>query len=223
MNIYIISQYLDSKEKGDDHLFNLGRELGSRGHFVTALTSSGAVDFELGKKKIGLFKDGGLNVIAFNVPYKKEMSGLKKMLAHLKFARLSAEQGRNLPRPDLILARVPPLTAAWPALKLSERFEAPLVVEVEELWPDALIARGELKNRLVIRALKGLEEKTYAGAGRIITSDQKLARIIKERAGNADKVEVLEDSSDETALLAGYEQAIKKLSLDLNRVKNSAK
>ncbi len=210
MNILIISQYLDTKGKGDDdRLFTLGREMVSRGHAVTTLTSNGAVEMDLGRKKIGLFQQKGLNVIAFNVPYASEMTKAQKAFANLKFARMAGKQGRGLPKPNLILVKSPPLTAAIPALRLSAHYGVPLVAEFRELWPDALIERGNLKNGLIIKALKNLEQKIYEKANRIIALDQGLAEKIKERWIERAKVSVVEDTEDEEALIAGYKTALK--------------
>ncbi len=214
MNILIISQYLDTDGKGEDRFFKLGRELVSRGHTVTTLTSNGAVDMDLGRKKIGLFQKNGLNVIAFNVPYASEMTGVQKAYASLKFARMAGVQGRSLPGPDLIMVKSPPLTAAIPALRLSAYYGAALVVECRELWPDVLIERGHLKNALVIKALKRLEQDIYEKAGRIIALDQEVAKKIKERWVERAKISVIEDTEDEKALIAGYDSAFKGMGLE---------
>lgn len=214
MNIFIISQSLDSKGKGDDRLFKLGREMASRGHAVTTLTSNKAVDMDLGRKKIGLFQKNGLTVIAFNVPYEREMSGIKKALANFRFARMAGKQGKNLPKPDLIIVKSPPLTAAVPAMKLSEYYRAPLVAEFRELWPDALIEQGNLKNGLVIKALQRLEQKIYEKANRIIALDEKVAGAIKKRLIERAKVSVIEDTEDEGLLIESYNRVLKGLGLE---------
>lgn len=214
MNIFIISQSLDASGKGDDRLFKLGREMASRGHAVTTLTSSKAVDMDLGQKKIGLFHKNGLTVIAFNVPYKREMSGIKKAIANFKFARMTGKQGKNLPKPDLIIVKAPPLTAAVPAMKLSEYYRVPLVAEFRELWPDALIEQGNLKNGLAIKALQRLEQKIYEKANRIIALDEKIAGAIRERWIERAKVSVIENTEDEGQLIESYDRALKGLGLD---------
>ncbi len=208
MNIIIISQDLKSDGKGEDRLLKLGHQISARGHGVTTLTSNGAVAMDLGRKKIGLFYQNGLTMIAFNVPGEDQNSLFKSAISDLKFARMTGKQLESLPRPGLILVKTPPLTAALPAMRLSRRLEIPLVVEIRELMPDALIEKKALKNGPVIKALKKLEQKIYEQASRIITVDDEKAALIKERLVERSKVRVVKDSSTLEQLLKDYERAL---------------
>ncbi len=214
MNIFIISQYLEANGKGEDRLFKLGREMVSRGHAVTTLTSNGAVEMDLGRKRIGFFQKNGLNVIAFNVPYANEMNNRQKVYATLKFARMAEKQGKNLPKPDLIVVKSPPLTAGIAAIRLAAHYRVPVVAEFREIWPDALIKRGDLKGGLLIKALNSMEQKIYEKAGRIIALNQGIADTIKARFVERAKISVVEDEGDEQALIAGYDKALRKMGLD---------
>ncbi len=213
MNIFIVSEHLDSLEEGKDRLFRLGRELSSRGHAVTVLTGNQSVGMDLGRKNIGLSRKNGLNVIAFNIPSGGKPGLWQQALAGLKFARLAGRQGQNLPGPGLILAKCPPLTAALPAMKLSEYYRVPLVAEFRELWPWALVERGELSNGLIIKVLQGLEQKIYEKASRIIAPDQAVAERIQENLTERTKVRVVEDKGDSHLLGKEYDRALSGLGL----------
>ncbi len=216
MNIIIISQDLKSDGKGEDRLLKLGHQISACGHGVTTLTSNKAVAMELGRKKIGLFHENGLTMIAFNVPGEDRNNLFKSAISDLKFARMTGKQLESLPRPGLVLVKAPPLTAALPAMRLSRRLEIPLVVEIRELWPDALIANNALKNGLVIKALQKLEQKVYDQASRIITVDDEKAVLIKERVVERSKVRVVKESSALEKLLYDYEQALDGYKLKVN-------
>jgi len=211
MNIYIIAQYLNLYEQGEDRFFKLGRELNSRGHDVTVFTTSSAVDLDLGKKKIGLVQKNGLKTIAFNVSWHLQMGGLKKMFAYLQFARMTSRQGQRHPRPDLIITASPPLTTALPALKLSEFYQAPVVIEIRELWPDGPVQRGTLRNRLLIKAFRRLEHKAYEKANRIISCSIGVAEALKGRLVEQEKVHVIEEETDGRLLSEKYEHVFKGL------------
>ncbi len=208
MNIYIIAQDLDFCDQGEDRFFKLGRKLNSRGHDVTVFTVSGAVDLDLGKKKIGLVQKNGLKVIAFNVGRDPRRGGFKKLFACLKFARMTWRQGQRHPRPDLVIAASPPLTAVLSALKLTEYYRVPLVMEVRELWPG-----GNLCNGVLTKACQRMAQKTYEQAGRIIACRPEIAAAIKERLVEPDKVQVIEDRGDERLLIEKYEGAIEELTV----------
>jgi len=208
MNIYMIAQFLVPEGAGEDRFFKLGRELVARGHDVTLMTGSGAVGLELGHKKIGITELGGLRVIAFNVPHDFNMNRWSKLLGFIKFARMAGKQGRNLPRPDLIMAVSPPLTAAWPAVNLSRFYRVPLVVELRELRPDVHIKSGTLGNGLAIKAARGLEDKIYKQANRIMTSDQEIAAAVRGRLVEETIVRVVEEDEDERSLIDNYDLAL---------------
>ena len=79
--------------------------------------------------------------------------------------RVAALRG---PRPDVIYATSPPLTMALPALAAALRWRAPLVFEVRDLWPEAPIQMGALRNPLARRLARALERFVYARSTRLI-------------------------------------------------------
>ena len=68
----------------------------------------------------------------------------------------------------MIYATSPPLTMALPAIAASLRWRAPLVFEVRDLWPEAPIQMGALRNPLAQRLARALERFVYARSARLI-------------------------------------------------------
>ena len=211
MHLYIIAQYLNLQEPGEDRFIRLGRDLVGRGHQVTVFSGSTGVDIELNSKEIGLYKDEGLTMIVFNVPYEQQMSAGQKLRSYFKFSRMAGRQARLLPKPDLLLVSTPPLSAAMPALKLKKEFAIPLVVEVRELWPDAPIQRGTLKNRLLIKGARNLEQKVYEGADRIIAFGPGIAEAVKGRWVERAKVHTIPEGFDHEELMEEYQKVLGNL------------
>lgn len=208
MHLYIIAQYLNLPGPGNDRLFKLGREWLSRGDQVTVFTMNEGTGLQLGRRKVGLAQSGGLNTITFNVDYSLQASCSRKLFAYLKFARMVKRQGLQLPRPDLILAASPPLTALWPALKLKEHFNVPLVVEIRELWPDALVQRGSLRGSLPLKALTSFEQQVYEKADRIIAGGAGIADAIMARQPEKAKIAVIPEGIDEQNMIRLYSAAL---------------
>jgi hypothetical protein len=208
MHLYIIAQYLNLPGLSKDRLFKLGQEWLSRGEQVTVFTMNEGTGLQLGRRKIGLTQSGGLNTVTFNVDYSLQASHRRKLFAYLKFARMVKKQGLQLPRPDLILAASPPLTAVWPALKLKEHFKVPLVVEIRELWPDALVQRGSLRGSLPLKALTRFEQQVYEKADRIIAGGVGIADAIKARLPEKAKVSVIPEGLDERDMIRLYGEAM---------------
>ncbi len=209
MNLYMIAQYLNLEGPQEDRLLKVGRGYQEKGHDVTVFTINRVQNFNLGSKKIGLIHKAGLKIITFNVPLEKEMGALKKAQSFLKFARMTGRQGKMLPKPDLILAVSPPLTATLPALSLSKHYGVPLVAEIRELWPDGPLERGTMQNGLLVKAARRLEQRLYEKAGRIVAWRDDIAGTVKERWVERAKVAVIEEGLSEEQLIDRYEQIFK--------------
>ncbi len=208
MHLYIISQYLNLPGPESDRLYALGREWVRRGDQVTVFTINKGTGLQLGQKKIGLTQSGGLNTVTFNVDYSPQAGHWKKFISFLKFARMVKEQGLQLPKPDLILAASPPLSALWPALKLKAHYKVPLVVEIRELWPDAPVQRGSLRGSLLIKRVSRFEEQVYENADRIIAGGAGIAEAIKERLPQRAKVVTITEGLEDSELIRLYGEAI---------------
>ena len=211
MHIYIIAQYLNLQGPGEDRFLKLGRYLIGQGNKVTIFTGTGGVNFGLDRKEIGLYQDRGMTMVVLNAPYRQQMSNLQKFRSYIKFSRMVGRQGRLLPKPDLLLVSTPPLSTVMPAIRLKKEFNIPLVVEVRELWPDALIQRGTLKNRLLINRARNLEHKVYREASRIIAAGVGIGEAIKNCPVEGAKIYTIPDGLAEKDMLQGYRQATSNL------------
>jgi glycosyltransferase involved in cell wall biosynthesis len=96
------------------------------------------------------------------------MSNLGRMAAFARFALGATVAALRRPRPDVVYATSPPLTMALPALLAALRWRAPLVFEVRDLWPEAPIQMGALRNPLARRLARALERFVYARSTRLI-------------------------------------------------------
>lgn len=215
MRLNIIAQYLNLAGPGEDRLYKLGLQYAARGHDVTVFSISNGSGLDPRKKKIGVMQDGGLVVITFNVPYDPAMSDRQKFKSFVDFARLVGKQGRLLPPPDVIIALSPPLSAVWPALRLSKRYGAPLVTEIRELWPDAPVHRESLSNRLLIRGARRLEEQVYEHSQRIIAGSPGIAEAVKARWIERAKISVIPALEDEDKLIGLYDQVLQSVSAEI--------
>src|SRR3954463_2590262 len=96
------------------------------------------------------------------------MSYSRRGLEFGRFAAAATAAAVRGPRPDVIYATSPPLTMAMPAMAASKRHGAPLVFEVRDLWPEAPIQMGALRNPAAQRAARALERLVYRTAAEVI-------------------------------------------------------
>ncbi|GAB1540245.1 glycosyltransferase family 4 protein [Scytonema sp. NUACC21] len=89
---------------------------------------------------------------------------LDRLLLELSFVFTSIPQALNGWKPDIILLTVPPLLVSLPASLLGWLYNCPIVLNVQDILPEAAVRVGLLKNKFMIRALEALEKFAYRNA-----------------------------------------------------------
>ena len=84
-----------------------------------------------------------------------------RMLFDGSFVITSLFQALRGKRPDVILLTIPPLPVAVPASLLSKLYACPVVVNLQDILPEAAVHVGLLKNKFAIRIFEKLEKYAY--------------------------------------------------------------
>ena len=204
MNVLYLHQYFASR-KGmtGTRSYEFSRYLAAKGHQVTVMTS-GLANSEFpvpkGLKYIERQVDG-INVVSIAAGYNDPqvgtgLSGWRRMLKFYQFAWLAARAGKNLAAPDVVFATHTPLTIGLAGIALSRHFGVPFVFEVRDLWPEALVNVGALRNPAVIWWLRRMAKKIYAQAGYIVALSPGMKEGIVRAGVPAEKVSVIPNASD---------------------------
>lgn len=93
-------------------------------------------------------------------------------------------------RPDVIFSYSPPLPLGLSAWLLSRLFNNPWILRVEDLFPDAAIAAGILRNPLAIRFFLALERFLYLKADHISVISEGFRNILLSKGVPASKISV---------------------------------
>ena len=204
MHILYLHQYFATR-KGmtGTRSYEFARHLVGKGHRVTMITS-GLANREFAVpdgKKCAEFETDGIRVVAIAAAYNDPqrgtgMSGWRRMLKFYQFARLAARVGKGLVKPDVVFATHTPLTIGLAGLALGRHFDVPFVFEVRDLWPEALVNIGALRNPVGIWWLQRMASKIYAGANHIVALSPGMKEGIVRTGTAADKVTVIPNGSD---------------------------
>lgn len=169
MNILYIQQYFKTPlEAGSTRSYWVAQELIKRGHQVTVVCHA---NVELGKnqkKRVEKNIIDGIEVISIRNNYSNKMNALQRMWSFFKFMIFSTIEVLKKKDIDLVFASSTPLTVAFPALMRKLFKKTKYVFEVRDLWPDAPIELGFIKNKYFIKILKWFEIHTYKKSEHVI-------------------------------------------------------
>ena len=132
----------------------------------------------------------GIKVL--HVPQKKFKSTALRLLGFLYWHIVSFFLGLTIKHVDLILSPSPPLTIGYLNLMLAKLKGCKVVYNVQEIYPDIL----QLKDGLVLKALKGLERRVYNGSDAVTTIDQVFYDTIVGRFEDKTKLHIIPNFVD---------------------------
>jgi colanic acid biosynthesis glycosyl transferase WcaI len=106
---------------------------------------------------------------------------LARMALDASFVITSMVQALNGEKPDIILLTVPPLPVSVPAALLGWLYSCPIVLNVQDILPEAAMHLGLVKSKLAIRVFEALEKFAYRSATKIsVIADGFTENLIKK-------------------------------------------
>ena len=108
------------------------------------------------------------------------MSYLYRSIVFLKFLFFSIAKILSI-KGDLVLATSTPLTVGIPALIKKWIQKTPFIFETRDIWPEAVIAIGAIKNIIIQKVLYFLEGLIYKNASAIVPLSLDMKRSIVTR------------------------------------------
>ena len=199
MRILYIHQYFCTRNgRSGTRSYEFAKFLVQRGHQVTMVTSASDlsdVRVPAGPKSAQLDIDG-IQVIAIDVPYSHHMGVFGRGWSFLRFMLESTRVALAARGHDVVFATSTPLTVAIPGMLASLVHRRPLVFEVRDLWPEAPIQLGALRNPLLIAGLRWLEKLTYRRSAAVIALSPGIRDGIVATGIRTARVPVIPNCSD---------------------------
>jgi colanic acid biosynthesis glycosyl transferase WcaI len=123
------------------------------------------------------------------VPRRPSFSG--RLLNYLSYNILSAVAGCCVAKHDVVLAVLPPVTTAVSAWLVSHLRRIPLVVSVQDLYPETVFS-----SRLTARLNHALEQLACRGADSMVCISQAMQRGLRDRGVPPTKLSVIPNWAD---------------------------
>jgi glycosyltransferase involved in cell wall biosynthesis len=188
--LYLHQFFVTRAGVGGTRSYEFARRFVARGHSVRMVTAEGGDRTVDGIEVAGVRGGYSDYVSATAVSYPR------RMWAFARFALAATRAALRRPRPDVVYASSPPLTIALPALAAAARWRAPLVFEVRDLWPEAPIQMGALRNPLARRLARTLERFVYRRSTRLIALSPGIRAGVLATGVAEERVALVPNASD---------------------------
>ncbi|MCF4968094.1 glycosyltransferase family 4 protein [Nostoc sp. CMAA1605] len=164
----------------------LAEGLVTRGHQVRVIT--GMPNYpqrEIYKEYQGKWyvteKKNGVTIQRSYLRIKSKPNLIDRLLLELSFIFTSLPQAFRGKRPDVILLTVPPLLVSLPATLLGRLYGCPVVLNVQDILPEAAIRVGLMTNKRMIQFCEAIEKFAYRYATKIsVIADGFLENLVKK-------------------------------------------
>ncbi|TYB96175.1 glycosyltransferase family 4 protein [Micromonospora sp. WP24] len=185
----------------------LARELAERGHEVRVLTTFPSYPY--GRVYPGWRQtwrhretDGAVRIRRVPAYPSHDTSALRRALSHLSFGASSATVGvRWLSGVDVTYVYHPPPTSVAAAALLRVARRTPIVLHVQDLWPESVMHSGMAPTgrggRALERTVGGLMRRTYRLADTVVAISPTMAERVVARGADPAKVRVVWNWTDD--------------------------
>lgn len=181
----------------------LAEDLYAAGHTVTVVAplppkeSAGPVEVRgLPRQEI----TAGIRVVRVRTMPFVSVAPWLRAVTHFTLAGSLALGALSAGRHDVIIAYSPPLTIGLSCDLLRRVWEAPFVLNVQDIYPQTLIDLGLARQRFVVWLLLRIEQYAYRRAGVITVHSEGNRRLLLRRGLDPAKVRVVPNWVDTSAI-----------------------
>ncbi|SEF83614.1 glycosyltransferase family 4 protein [Algoriphagus boritolerans] len=180
MKVIYIHQYFRTPDQGGAvRSYHLAKGLVNAGIDVEMITAHNFPDYD--QRWID-----GIRVHYLPVKYDQKYGFLKRIRAFWKFVLKARRLIKKLPRPDLLYITSTPLTTGLIGLWAKKQLALPYIFEVRDLWPEAPIQVGAIRNPVAKSFLYRLEKRIYDQALSLVALSPGIIAHLQKVSPNRD-------------------------------------
>jgi glycosyltransferase involved in cell wall biosynthesis len=169
---------LGAEEKGYTRFLSLSRQLSAAGFDVDLITSS-FQHWEKARRKTDdpAFHDYPFRVTFIDEPGYERNIDFRRVISHWKAARNLRKYLDASPPYDLVYCEIPPNDVARAASEYAHRLKIPFVVDVNDLWPEAMrmVFKTPILSDILFTPLVRDARITYQNATAIVGTSEEYA------------------------------------------------
>jgi glycosyltransferase involved in cell wall biosynthesis len=196
MKILYLHQYFITPDMaGGTRSYEMARRLVAMGHEVHMITTWFDGPSPDNLKGWFVRQIDGITVHYLPLPYSNRFGFGRRILAFMRFSIQATRKAIKVSG-DLVFATSTPLTIAIPAVLAKRKLGVPMVFEVRDLWPDMPIAVGALRNPVLIRLARWLEQFAYRNATRVVALSPGMVEGVVRGGYPRDRIAEIPNSAD---------------------------
>lgn len=208
MKVLILHQHFNIPgEGGAVRSYYLAKALADRGIAVAVITGYGGSKYEVRYVE-------GIEVHYLPIGYNNRFGFYKRSFSFLQYVKGALRVALRLPGITVCYAISVPLTVGLAAIWLKSRKRLPFIFEVGDLWPDAPIQLGFIKNYFFRSALYSLERTIYRQAQSVVALSPMIREAI-ERKVPGKRIDLIPNMSDTTFYKPGLKDSALEQKFDV--------
>ena len=137
----------------------------------------------------------GIEVHYLPISYDNRFGFLARGTAFIKYIVAATRLAEKFKDADLCYAISVPLTVGIVAMRMKRKFNIPFIFEVGDLWPDAPVQMGFVKNYFFRQFLYSLEKQIYHSAQSIVALSPPIKSAIDAKVPGK-KIQVIPNMAD---------------------------
>jgi glycosyltransferase involved in cell wall biosynthesis len=189
VKVLILHQHYNTPEQGGAiRSYYLAKALADLGLNPIVITAHS-------KKAYVVERSKGIEVHYLPVPYNNRFNFYQRGVSFLRYVTGAIRLAGKFRDAKMCYAISVPLTVGLAALWIRKRYKIPFIFEVGDLWPDAPIQMGFVKNYFLKRALYALEKLLYNEAQSIVALSPAI-KIVVERKVKRKTVHLIPNMAD---------------------------
>lgn len=198
--LYLCQVFEVGNDAGSERHFYFCKYAVRHGHTATAITSN--VDYKNAKTRIedreGTIKRivDGVNIYYVYSYANFRGSFLKRVYYYLTYFFSTIIQAFKIDKPDIIYAVSTPLTVGLLGYIISRLRGIPFVFEVTDLWPEAAVECGVVKNKWLIKIVNWLAMFCYRKSAHIVGLGNGICKGIIAKGIDSKKVSLITNGVD---------------------------
>jgi glycosyltransferase involved in cell wall biosynthesis len=187
VKVLILHQHFNIPDKGGPlRSYYLAKALISKGHQVSVITGNA--------KSFRQEVIEGIDIHYLPVPYDNKFGFSARSKSFMQFVFGAIRVSKNI-KADICYAISVPLTVGLVAVWNKKRYKMPFIFEVGDLWPDAPIEIGVIKNSFFKFLLFRLEKFIYQQAESIVALSPSIKKRIEEKISRK-KIDLITNMAD---------------------------